>query len=43
MALGKDRLDVETIEQTLGCLTKSMEDTATIKAAGIEKMLSQSC
>jgi MoxR-like ATPase len=43
MALGKDRLDVETVEQTLGCLTKSMEDTATLKAAGIEKMLSQSC
>jgi MoxR-like ATPase len=43
MALGKDRLDVETVEQTLGCLTKSMEDTATLKAAGIEKMLSQLC
>ena len=42
MALGKDRLDVDTVEQTLGCLAKSMEDSATLKAAGIEKLLSQS-
>lgn len=42
MALGKDRLDVETVEQTLGCLVKSMEDSATLKAAGIENMLAQS-
>jgi len=41
IALGKDRLDVETVEQTLGCLAKSMEDGATVKAAGIEKMISQ--
>jgi MoxR-like ATPase len=40
--LGKDRLDVETVEQTLGCLVKSVEDSATLKAAGIENMLSQS-
>jgi MoxR-like ATPase len=39
MALGKDRLDVEAAEQTLGCLAKSMEDTAVLKAAGIEKLL----
>jgi MoxR-like ATPase len=39
MALGKDRLDLEAAEQTLGCLAKSMEDSATLKAAGIEKML----
>jgi MoxR-like ATPase len=42
MALGKDRLDVHTVEQTLGCLAKSMEDSATLKAAGIEKLLAQS-
>lgn len=42
MALGKDRLDVESVEQTVGCLVKSMEDSATLKAAGIESMLAQS-
>ena len=42
MALGRDRLDVETVEQTLGCLVKSMEDSAALKAAGIEKMLAES-
>jgi MoxR-like ATPase len=40
IALGTDRLDVETVEQTLGCLVKSMEDGAALKAAGIENMLS---
>jgi len=42
MALGKVRLDVPTVEETLGCLAKSMEDDATIKAAGIGNMLTQS-
>ncbi len=42
MALGKHRLDVEAVEETLGCLAKSMEDSATLKAAGIGKMLSDS-
>ncbi len=42
MSLGRDRLDVETAEETLGCLAKSMEDSAALKTAGIEKMLSQS-
>ena len=42
MALGKHRLDAEAVEQTLGCLAKSMEDNATLKAAGIGKMLSES-
>ena len=42
MALGKDRLDVNTVEQTLGCLVKSMEDRATLNVAGIENMLVQS-
>ncbi len=40
IALGTDRLDVETVAQTLGCLVKSMEDRATLEAAGIENMLS---
>lgn len=41
MSLGKHRLDVQTVEETLGCVVKSMEDSAKLKAAGIEKMLSQ--
>jgi len=40
MSLGKHRLDAQTVEETLGCVTKSMEDGAKLKAAGIEKMLS---
>jgi MoxR-like ATPase len=40
MSLGKQRLDVQTVEETIGCVVKSMEDGSTLKAAGIEKMLS---
>jgi MoxR-like ATPase len=40
-ALGKDKLDAATVEQTLGCLGKSAEDEARIKAEGIERILSQ--
>jgi MoxR-like ATPase len=40
MSLGKHRLDAQTVEETLGCVTKSMEDGAKLKAAGIEEMLS---
>jgi MoxR-like ATPase len=40
MSLGKHRLDVQTAEETLGCVAKSAEDSAKLKAAGIEKMLS---
>jgi len=40
MSLGKRRLDAQTAEETLGCVAKSMEDTAKLKATGIEKMLS---
>jgi MoxR-like ATPase len=39
--LGRSRLDAESVEATLGCLSKSMEDAARIKAAGIEKMLTE--
>lgn len=42
VSLGKDRFDAEAFEQTLGCLAKSMEDVASLRAAGIEKILSQS-
>jgi MoxR-like ATPase len=40
LALEKKSLDVEAVEETLGCLSKSVEDTAQIKNAGIEKILS---
>ena len=40
MALGKHRLDVQAVEGTLGCVAKSHEDSAKVKAAGIDKMLS---
>jgi hypothetical protein len=40
MSLGKHRLDVQTVEETLGCVAKSMEDGNKLRAAGIEKMIS---
>jgi MoxR-like ATPase len=40
-ALGKTRLDAVLVEETLGCLSKSMDDSAKIKAAGIEKMIAE--
>jgi hypothetical protein len=40
-SLGTNKVDRESVEDTLGCLSKSMEDTAKIKAAGIEKMLTE--
>jgi MoxR-like ATPase len=41
MSLGKRSLDAESVLQTLGCLSKSMEDTARINEAGIKKLISQ--
>ena len=40
MSLGKHQLDAQTVEETSGCVTKSMEDTEKLKAAGIERLLS---
>jgi MoxR-like ATPase len=40
-ALKKKCLDVDTVEETLGCVSKSVEDTAKIKSMGIEKIVSQ--
>jgi MoxR-like ATPase len=40
MSLGKRQLDLQTAEETLGCVAKSMEDSATLKAAGVDKLLS---
>ena len=39
--LGKDRLDREAAEETLGCVSKSVEDTAKIKSEGVERILSR--
>lgn len=39
MLLGKHRLDVATVEETLGCVAKSKEDSAKLIDAGIEEML----
>lgn len=41
MTLGRNGLDAELVGETLGCLSKSMDDTAKIKAAGIEKMIAE--
>lgn len=40
-ALGKKRFDVEAVEQSLGCISKCVEDTEKITAAGIAKMLQE--
>ena len=42
MSLGKTDLNARVVEETLGCLSKSMEDTARIRSAGIEKKLEDS-
>lgn len=41
VSLNKNRLDVDAAGQTIGCLAKSMEDIAAVRAAGIEKLLAQ--
>ncbi len=41
MALGRRGLDADVVGETLGCLSKSMDDTAKIKAAGIEKLIAE--
>ena len=40
-SLGRRRLDAEVIEDTIGCVAKSMEDSAKLRAAGIEKLIAQ--
>jgi MoxR-like ATPase len=40
-ALELHSLDAEAVEATLGCLSKDVEDTARIRNAGIERILSQ--
>jgi len=41
LALGKTHLDEQAVEQTLGCISKSVEDNARIRSAGVEKILEQ--
>jgi len=40
IALGKHRLDPEAVEETLSCVSKSVEDSAKIRSAGLERILS---
>lgn len=40
VALGKRHLDAEGVEETLGCVTKSVEDSAKITAAGVDILIS---
>jgi MoxR-like ATPase len=41
MSLGSRRLDADVVEQTMGCVAKSMEDGARLRAAGFDKLLLQ--
>ncbi|HLJ87886.1 MAG TPA: MoxR family ATPase [Candidatus Angelobacter sp.] len=41
LSLGRRELDAAAIEETLGCLSKSVEDTARIHSEGIDKILTQ--
>ncbi len=39
VSLNRQKLEVDAVEETLGCLSKALDDTAKIKAAGIKKLL----
>ena len=39
--LGNHQLNTDVVEETLGCIAKSMEDESRLRAAGIEQLLSQ--
>jgi MoxR-like ATPase len=41
VSLGSRRLDAEVIEQTLGCVVKSVEDVGKLRAVGIDRLLQQ--
>jgi hypothetical protein len=41
ISLGGRRLSAEVIEDTIGCVAKSMEDGVKLKSAGIDKLLPQ--
>ena len=42
VALGKLQLDEEAIEETLGCISKSVDDNAKIRSTGLGKTVGQS-
>lgn len=42
IVLEKNRLDAATVDETLGCLSKAVEDTGRIRAAGIKKLMAGS-
>jgi hypothetical protein len=41
VSLGKDKLNPEAVEETLGCVLKTAEDMDRIRSEGIESILSQ--
>jgi MoxR-like ATPase len=41
LSLGRNSLDRAAVEETLGCLAKSNEDSGKIRSAGIEKILTE--
>lgn len=40
IALGKHHLESDGVQETLGCVSKSVEDTAKIRTAGVDRILS---
>jgi MoxR-like ATPase len=42
LTLGKSQVDEQSIELTLGCISKSVEDGVKIRSAGLHKILEQS-
>jgi MoxR-like ATPase len=40
VSLGNHHLNADVIEETMGCVAKSMEDEARLRAAGIDRLLS---
>jgi MoxR-like ATPase len=41
VSLDKRRLDKDSVLETIGCLSKSMEDTARLSSAGIEELIAR--
>ncbi len=41
ISLGSHRLSAETVEATIGCVAKSMEDAAKLRSAGIDTLVGQ--
>jgi len=38
-SIGKNQLDLEAAEGTIGCVSKSVEDMEKIRAEGLEKLI----